>query len=108
MDKRELRERMGLNHHFHPEKNPCSSKLQHWWNTPKASQPLQIVRHRSSTLEDSSSSPIGSPASSSPHTPSSPVGSPAALTKHLHLHFNFEKQRARSYSADDHKDSVLT
>ncbi|XP_060601874.1 uncharacterized protein LOC132755094 [Ruditapes philippinarum] len=110
MDQKEFRERMGTNHHFHPELNPQVPKT-HWWNKQKPGQPLQINRPRSSTLEDTTSSPVGSPVSNSPHMPASPVGSPATVAKgaHVpHINFDFNKQRTRSFKADDHKDSILT
>lgn len=42
MDKKELRERMGTNHHYHPEMNPHAEPKPHWWNK-KISQPLQVT-----------------------------------------------------------------
>lgn len=43
MDHKEFRERMGANHHFHPELNPQVQKP-HWWNKQKHVQPIQVIK----------------------------------------------------------------
>jgi len=95
MDKKEARDYIGTNHHFHPEMNPGTPPKQHWWNhmnkngeKKPTTQPIMIQRQLSANSEGTGS-PTASPVASSPMAFTYPLPPDANKKPKIYKTFDF-------------------